>query len=152
MLLDGSIPLTCLVAALRLHADPRFPAARIKEEEMVKRPFVPLDGTEPIESREFPALDDYPDVVGGWIESVDVPSLGGMINGIEEGLIRQLPLNIRATFLWWLDVLTARQKTMLVGDPVLVGTLDGKGESTDGPSAVIGLTAPDRLWSPPLAS
>lgn len=113
---------------------------------MVKGLFVPADETAPIDIREFAALDDYQNAVGRWIEPVDIPSLGVTIYVNEEGLIRQLPLNARATFLWWFHVPAPRQKAMLVGDAVLVGMPDHKGDSTDVPSAVIGLTAPGHLW------
>lgn len=113
---------------------------------MVKGLLVPLDETASIETREFAGLDDYQAAVGGWIEPVDVPSLGVTIYVNEEGLIRQLPLNTRATFLWWFHVPAARQKAMLVGDAVLVGMPDHKGDSTDVPNAVIGLTAAGRPW------
>lgn len=84
--------------------------------------------------------------VGGWIESVDVPALGATIYVNEEGLIRQLPLNPRATFLWWFHVPAARQKAMLVGDAVVVGMPDRRGDSTDVPEVVLDLTAPGRRW------
>ncbi|VXB66961.1 DUF3846 domain-containing protein [Frigoribacterium sp. 9N] len=111
---------------------------------MVKGLWVPVDDNAPIEQRELAGLDDYQDVVGGWIEPVDVPSLGVTIYVNEEGLIRQLPLNPRATFLWWFHVPQARQKAMLVGDALLVGMPDRRGESTDVPDAVIALCASRR--------
>ena len=113
---------------------------------MVRGAFVPLDYSAPIETREFAGLDDYHDAVGGRLERVDVPALGVTIYVNEEGPIRQLPLNTRVTFLWWFHVPAARQKAMLVGDAVLVGMPDHKGDSTDLPNIVIGLTAPDHLW------
>lgn len=64
----------------------------------------------------------------------------------EEGLIRQLLLNARATFLWWFQVPTARQKTMLVGDAVLIGMPNRRGDSTDVPNAVSELTVAGRRW------
>jgi hypothetical protein len=62
--------------------------------------------------------------VGGWIEPVDVPSLGITICVNEEGLIRQLPRDPRATFLWWFHVPANRQKAILVGDALLAGMAD----------------------------
>lgn len=43
---------------------------------MVKGIYVPIDESEPLEQREFATLDDYQVAVDGWIEAVDVPSLG----------------------------------------------------------------------------
>ncbi|MEV7757826.1 DUF3846 domain-containing protein [Microbacterium sp. NPDC089180] len=107
---------------------------------------MPLDDTAQIEPREFAGLDDYQRAVGGWIEPVDIPSLGVTIYVNEEGLIRQLPLNSRATFLWWFHVPAARQKVMLAGDAVIVGIPDRRGDSTDVPEAVLELTTPGRRW------
>lgn len=113
---------------------------------MVKGLFVPLDDTALIEPREFSELDHYQSAVGGWIESVDIPLLGVTIYVNEEGLARQLPLNPRATFLWWFHVPAARQRAMLVGDAVIVGMPDRRGDSTDVPEAVLELMAPGRRW------
>lgn len=113
---------------------------------MVKGLFVPIGDIAPIEPREFNGLDDYQSAVGGWIEPVDSPSLGVTIYVNEEGLIRQLPLNARATFLWWFHVPAARQKAILVGDAVIVGLPDSRGDSTDVPEAVLNLTASGRRW------
>lgn len=74
----------------------------------------------------------------GWIEAVDVPSLGITMYVSEEGLLRRLPFNSRASFLWWFHVPGAHQ-AMLVGNAVIVGALDENGESTDVPEEVIDL-------------
>lgn len=56
----------------------------------------------------------------------------------EEGLLRRLPFNSRASFLWWYYVPAARE-SLLVGDVVIVGWPDVDGESTDVPEAVLQL-------------
>lgn len=53
------------------------------------------------EKREFTCLEDYQAAVGGLIEAVDVPDLGITIYVNDEGLLRHLPFNSRASFLWW---------------------------------------------------
>lgn len=106
--------------------------------------FVPVDDAAPIEPREFAQLHDYQSAVGGWIEPVDIPSLGVSIYINEVGLIRQLPLNPRATFLWWFHVPAARQKALLVGDAVIVGIPNRRGDSTDVPETVLDLTSSGR--------
>lgn len=113
---------------------------------MVKGLLVPVDPTAPIETRELIQLDDYRAAVGGRIEPVDVPPLGTTIYVNEEGLIRQMPLNPRATFLWWFYVPAARQKAMLVGDALLVGMPDQRGDSTDVPDEVCELAASGKRW------
>ncbi len=91
---------------------------------MVKGIYVPADGDEPLEVREFNGLEDYQRAVEGWIEPVDVLDLGITIYVIEEGLLRHLPFNSRATFLWWYHGPAARQSAMLVGNAVIVGMPD----------------------------
>lgn len=75
------------------------------------------------------SLEDYLRAVGGWIEAVDIPDLGVTMYVNEEGLIRDLPFNRRATFLWRFHVPHA-QDTRLVGDVAVVGLTDDEGEGT----------------------
>lgn len=106
---------------------------------MVKGLVVPADRELPIEVLEFQKLEDYQSVVGGWIEAVDVPPLGITMYVNEEGLLRDLPFNSRATFLWWYEVPVVRNQAMLVGDAVVVGLPDADGESTSVPESTLAL-------------
>lgn len=103
---------------------------------MVQGIVIPADAESPLEQRDFARLEDYQAAVGGWIEAVDLHDLGVTIYVNEEGLLRQMPFNSRASFLWWYHVPEARQTTMLVGDAVLIGLPDRKGDSTDVPREV----------------
>lgn len=96
--------------------------------------FIPSDQETPLQQREFRTLEDYQQAVGGYIEAVDLPDAGATMFVNEEGLLRRLPFNPRATFLWWFWVPAARNKEMLVGDAVVVGTSDRRGDETDIPS------------------
>lgn len=82
----------------------------------------------------------------GWIEAVDVPSLGVTIYVNEEGLLRRLPFNPRASFLWWYHVPGAHQ-TMLVGDVVIVGPRDDNGDGNDVPEEVVDLLTVTREYA-----
>lgn len=113
---------------------------------MVKGIYFPADETEPLEQREFATLDDYQAAVDGWIEAVDVPSLGVTIYVNEEGLLRHLPFNPRASFLWWFHVPGAHQ-AMLVGNAVIVGLPDENGDSTDMPREVVDLLTVAREYA-----
>ncbi|QZY52859.1 DUF3846 domain-containing protein [Leucobacter tenebrionis] len=113
---------------------------------MVKGIYVPVDESEPLEQREFATLDDYQAAVDGWIEAVDVPSLGITIYVNEEGLLRHLPFNPRASFLWWFHVPGAHQ-AMLVGNAVIVGLPDENGDSTDMPREVVDLLTVAREYA-----
>ena len=66
---------------------------------MVKGIYVPIDESEPLELREFATFDDCQAAVDGWIEAVDVPNLGITIYVNEEGVLRHLPFNPRASIL-----------------------------------------------------
>lgn len=102
---------------------------------MVRGIYIPSDVSAPLEARELTKLEDYQQAVDGSIEAVDVPDLGITIYVNEEGLLRHLDFNAKATFLWWHYVPTARQQAILVGNAVIVGIPDKNGNSTDVPEA-----------------
>lgn len=97
---------------------------------MVKGIYVPAYDGDALEVRDFTEWRDYDAAVGGLFEAVDVPALGITVFVNEEGLIRRMPFNSRATFLWWYHVPRSRSE-MLVGDAVIVGETDADGASTD---------------------
>lgn len=103
---------------------------------MVQGIVIPADAESPLWRRDFARLEDYQAAVGGWIEAVDLLDFGVTIYVNEEGRLRHLPFNSRASFLWWYHVPETRQKAMLVGDAVLIGLPDRNGNSTDLPDAV----------------
>jgi hypothetical protein len=105
---------------------------------MVKGIYVPVDPSEPLEVCDFANLAAYQAAVEGWIEPVDIPDLGITIYVNEEGLLRHLPFNSRASFLWWFHVPHARQ-AMLVGNAVIVGMPDENGDNTDVPDELLSL-------------
>lgn len=100
---------------------------------MVQGIIIPADNTAPLRASTLDSLEDYQRVVGGWIEAVDIPDLGVTMYVNEEGLIRDLPFNRRATFLWRFHVPQARD-ARLVGDVAVVGLTDEEGENTGLPS------------------
>jgi hypothetical protein len=104
---------------------------------MVRGIVIPADDNEQIVERELHSLQDYQAAVGGWIEPVDVPTLGITIYVHEEGRLFNLPFNSRATFLWWFHVPVARQTMLLVGPALIVGRPDHIGDSTDVPVSIV---------------
>ena len=98
---------------------------------MVQGIIIPAADSEPLVGAEFAKLEDYQRVVGGWIEAVDIPDLNATIYVNEEGLLRGLPFNRRATFLWWFHVPASRGRARLVGNAVLAGGVNPAGNSTD---------------------
>ncbi|HEX4402825.1 MAG TPA: DUF3846 domain-containing protein [Galbitalea sp.] len=106
---------------------------------MVQGLFIPVDLDRPIEVRSFDSLEDYQSAVGGWIEAVDIVPIRSTLYVNEEGLLRELPFNARATFLWWYELPHVRQQSLLVGDAVLVGLPDENGDTTDVPESTFKL-------------
>ncbi|MEV7769856.1 DUF3846 domain-containing protein [Microbacterium sp. NPDC086615] len=100
---------------------------------MVQGIIIPADSTASLKVSTLTSLEDYQQAVGGWIEAVDIPDLGVTMYVNEEGLIRDLPFNRRATFLWRFHVPQARD-ARLVGDVAVVGLIDDEGENTELPS------------------
>lgn len=131
---------------------------------MVRALRIPTEADDPITEIEVSKLEDYQAAVGGWIEPVDIAELGVTIYVHEEGLVLNLPVNSRATFLWWYFVPEARQKAVLVGPAVVVGLPNRNGDSTPVPDEVVRLlTGPgewrvdirvrdDPTWHPSLAT
>jgi hypothetical protein len=106
---------------------------------MVRGIVIPADAGKDLEEREFAELEDYQAAVGGWIEAVDLLDLGVTIYVNDEGRLNGLPFNSRVSFLWWYHAPEARQSAMLLGDAVLVGMPDRRGNATDLPDAARGL-------------
>ena len=77
-------------------------------------PFLPLD------EREFTGLTDYQEAVRGYIEPVSIatPPLTLYVN--EEGKVRDLETNHRATFIWWVLTPAARGRDLVLGNAVIV--------------------------------
>ncbi|KZE42051.1 DUF3846 domain-containing protein [Microbacterium sp. T32] len=99
---------------------------------MVQGIIIPADNTAPLRTSMLDSLEDCQRAVGGWIEAVDIPDLGVTMYVNDEGLIRDLPFNRRATFLWRFHVPQARD-ARLVGDVAVVGLTDDEGENTELP-------------------
>jgi hypothetical protein len=117
---------------------------------------IPSDSELPVEARQLTELVDCQKAVSGWIEAVDVRGLGVTLYVNEEGLPRRLPLNVRATFLWWHHDPRARGISILVGDVVHGGCARRGGArerpcSSDHPgphrSRAVGYARTHRNWS-----
>jgi hypothetical protein len=90
---------------------------------MVRGIVIPAVPFLPVEEREFDGLKDYQDAVGGYIEPVNISEPGLTLYVNEEGKVRKMSLNERATALWWVFSPHARGHDLIVGDAVL--TPDG---------------------------
>jgi len=97
-----------------------------KDEEVKMILVIPADGTQPIrryEASKEPPLQQLQDWVDGYIERVPLfdrwEDLRCNVYANEEGKLRNLPVNERATMAWWVTIGQPVQD-MLVGDIVIV--------------------------------
>ncbi|SFS14708.1 protein of unknown function [Agrococcus baldri] len=95
---------------------------------------------------EVDEMADYQSLVDGWVEALQVPSLGITIFVNEEGRLRRLKFNARASLLWWQRTPEARNQ-MICGDAVIVGTPDATGKSTDAPDDLVTMLTEDGLFA-----
>lgn len=101
----------------------------------------------PIELREFDVLEDYQIAVEGWIEAVDVPSLGITMFVNESGLAHKLRYNARVTSIWWYEVEAVRHHSVLCGTAVVVGMPNDDGEMQDIPQPTLRLLASEEPYA-----
>lgn len=113
---------------------------------MVKGIVIPTEANDPPITCEVNTLEDYQAVVGGCVEPVDIQALGVTVYVNEEGLLRHLAFNSRATFLWWYNVPRARRSAMLVGPALIVGLPNRNGDSTDIPTDIAELLTKPGTW------
>lgn len=80
--------------------------------------------------KEFEVGNSYDTIsagVGGWIECVHLPSLGGMDMWVnEEGKLNGLPRNLLATAIWTIEYGVT---DVIVGNVVFTGGVDDEGET-----------------------
>ncbi|MCS5735062.1 DUF3846 domain-containing protein [Herbiconiux daphne] len=82
---------------------------------------IPHDESSAMYEQNFEGLSSYQAAVGGYIEPVRLEEAKLLIYANEEGKIRRLPVNRRATAIWWLHDRMFREVDELVGDVVLLG-------------------------------
>lgn len=105
---------------------------------MVTGILVPHNITIEMQRIELTALADYQAAVGGYIEIIHVQRHPLVIVADEEGKLKRLPSNRRATCLWWLLDPDGLGGDVLVGDVVILGP-EKHGESTSAPMNLISL-------------
>lgn len=86
---------------------------------MVQGIVIPAVNFLPLTPREFDGLADYQAAVQGYIEPLTIyrPRLTLYVN--EEGKVRKMSFNERATALWWMLAREVRGEDVVVGDAVL---------------------------------
>ena len=100
---------------------------------------IPHDEERPLYKVAVNDLASLQDAVGGYIQAIDVDEVKATIFLNEEGKLMQLPINRRATLLWWLLFPSARNVDVIVGDAIITGQPDKYGNSTDVPDGLVTL-------------
>lgn len=111
------------------------------ERHVVTVIVIPVDLNQPIRQQQLNKrdLDAYREIVGGNLELVTLvwPPAGIYIN--EDGKLEGLPVNRRATALWWAHNSASRGRDAIVGPAFVVGPADRKGDDTSAPDYLVDL-------------
>lgn len=97
---------------------------------------IPADEDRPLDQHLLKAasLADYQELVGGYIEAVDLLRPPARMYVNEEGKLRGMPLNRRATMLLWMHNKSFRYRDSIAGDAFLVGPISSDSGDTAVPS------------------
>lgn len=106
---------------------------------MVTGVIIPADESVAVTRHQFHGLSDYQQAVGGFIGAIDLesPAMSFFVN--DESKLIGLPINRRATTLWWLHSPAAYGYDIITGDAVLVGQPDRVGETQSVPDEFVAL-------------
>ena len=94
----------------------------------------------------FHGLGTIQATVGGYVEAVNTEREGLTLYANDEGKLRGLPLNKRATVLWWLHSPAARGVDVLVGDVAVVGQPDPDGANVGLPEQFMDVVLGDQRF------
>lgn len=98
---------------------------------MVTGIVIPRDGGGGLRIQELATIGDFQEVAGGWLEPIEIESLG-VTAWVNEGAHEQRgSFNSRATALWWYYSANAEARRFMLGDVVLIGN----GRESDGADA-----------------
>ena len=113
---------------------------------MVTGVIIPADAESVVRREEFRGLTDYQRVVGGYIEAIDLAHPPMSLFANDEAKLIGLPINRRATALWWLHEPAAYGLDVVSGDVVLVGQPDRHGDTQSAPPKFVELLLTSRSF------
>ena len=102
---------------------------------MVTGVIIPADIDSAPYVQQFQGLRDYQTAVDGLIEAIDLDHPPMSLFANEEAKLIGLPINKRATALWWLHVPIVYGLDIIAGDVVVVGRPDRHGDTQSAPDA-----------------
>lgn len=103
---------------------------------MAKAIRFPVDSREPLSVHDYQSLTHYRSALGGDIAIVPAGSRDLSFVSREDPAAAELPINVRATVLWWLHLPAVRNHSILRGEVLLVGPVSAAGEVRNLPRAV----------------
>lgn len=103
---------------------------------MVRSIVIPHDTERRPALVELADLGAFQEVVDGWLDLIEIPSIGVTIYMNEAARLTRGQLNTRATAFWWLHSAQPTDYPVILGDVVLTGVGDRENEG-DVPEAVI---------------
>lgn len=112
---------------------------------MVTGILIPYNPALAVHKIELETLADYQQAVGGHIEMIHLADHQLVIIANEEGKLRSLAPNQRATYLWWLLTRQRISIDELVGDIALVGEVESE-EITSAPLKLMTLLLESRRF------
>lgn len=123
-------------------------APELREQLRINSIVIPADNEQVLRQGELLAasLEDYQQLVGGYVEAVPLVQPPARMYCNEEGKLRELPVNQRATMLLWVHNQAFRHQDVIVGDAFLVGDTD-RGKDTSVPDEYVKLLFEARTFS-----
>lgn len=109
---------------------------------------IPASQAKPIKLRKLDRgnLAAYQAFVGGNIEPVNLDNPAASMYVNEEGKLRRLPINMRATHVEWAHNALLRNEDIIMGDAFILGPVDQNGEDSTAPQAYVDLLFPRELF------
>jgi hypothetical protein len=106
---------------------------------------IPHNKELPLTKTEFVSVDDFEMAIGGRVEHIYLRRQSLLIYTSQSGKARHMPVNKRATALWWLLDQENTGQATIVGDVVIVGTL-GRNFAADIPPEFVDLVMKARKY------
>lgn len=103
---------------------------------MVRSILIPQDAAHGPFLVELDEVGSFQEMVDGWLDLLEIPSLGATLYYSASGRRERRPLNTRATAFWWLYSAQPTESPLILGDVVLTGAGDYP-DGSDIPDPVI---------------
>lgn len=94
---------------------------------------IPVDEIEPIFRTELAHFTDYQKVIGGYFQVIDLTNPEASLYVDEEGKLKHLQMNRRATMLMWIHNPAFMHRDIVTGPALIVGPPDKEGETQNVP-------------------